>query len=554
MNGTRTAHGDQRELAGIEPLAYRDEANAFRHLGVDHPMDTGRGALHLQAERLGDAAADCIDGPGGIEPNRAARESPGVQKSQHDRGVGHRRFPATACIAGGAGVGGGGVRPDAKTARVVQPRDAAAARSDRVHVDHRHPHREAVDHSLGTQKRFGTRHERDVRARAAHVERDEVVVPGRGSGCLTADDTRRRAGQEQANRAVSCKLRARQSAPRLHHLERSGHTGVAETRPETGQVATHRRLDVCVEGGDRGALVLAKRGIDIARQRYLKTRMLLARHLSHPALVHRVDEREEQAHRDALGALRDQPIERGPHRALVERLDDLAVRSDALAHDEAHGARGQKHRSLGVEADLVHLTAHLAADLEGIAKPLGRDDAEPASLAFQHRVGRHRGAVRKLDDGAGFDTLPGRQPFDCGDGRVTGVRGGARNLEHDGRPSLAHAHDIRERPPDVDSDPVPISRIRHDALNSFRPSGSPVNVATVPPAVSRPDTTIEQHECRCRAAGLIVSARIGMVPRLETQGAEPKRSLKFPIGNSLLSCHGIPCNIPDREQSCSHEP
>ena len=209
---TRAAHGDQCEFSGVEPLAYRDEANAFRHLGVDHSMDTGRGVLHRQSERLGDAAPDCVDGPGGIETNGTARELLGVQESQHHRGVGHRRFPASARVAGGSGVGGGGVRPDAKAARLVQPRDAAAARSDCVHVDHRHPHREAVDHSLGAQKRLGAGHERDVRAGAAHVERDEVVVPGRGSGCLAADDSRRRAGQEQANRAVSRKLRARESA------------------------------------------------------------------------------------------------------------------------------------------------------------------------------------------------------------------------------------------------------------------------------------------------------------------------------------------------------
>ena len=103
--------------------------------------------------------------------------------------------------------------------------------------------------------------------------------------------------------------------------------------------------------------------------------MLRARHLPHPALVGRVDEREEQTNRNALGTFRDQVIECDSHRFLVERLDDFAVRSDALAHHAAHGARGQKHRSLGVEPDLVHLTAHLAADLEGIAEPLGRDDA-----------------------------------------------------------------------------------------------------------------------------------------------------------------------------------
>ena len=208
--------------------------------------------------------------------------------------------------------------------------------------------------------------------------------------------------------------------------------------------------------------------------------MLRARYLPHPALVDRVDEREEQTHRNALGALRDQPIERGPHRSLVEGLDDLAVRSDALAHHEAHGARGQKHRCLGVESDLVHLTAHLAADFEGIAEPLGRDDADPTPLALQHRVGRHRGAVRKLGDGAGFDAVPRRQPLDCGDGRIAGVRRSARHLEHDGRPTLAHAHDVRERPPDVHTNPAASLRHVRNRLFSIQVPGTSVRRSVGP--------------------------------------------------------------------------
>ena len=187
--------------------------------------------------------------------------------------------------------------------------------------------------------------------------------------------------------------------------------------------------------------------------------MLRARDFTHSALVGRVDEGEEQAHRNALGTFRDQAIECGPHRPLVERLDHLTVGPDPFAHHAAHGARGQKHRSLRVETDLVHLVTHLAPDFQGISESLGRNDAQTAALAFEHRVGSHRGAVRKLGDGAGFKALSVRQPFDGGDGRIAGVLGSARNLEHDGRLTFSHAHDIRERPSDIHTNSV--ASLRH---------------------------------------------------------------------------------------------
>ena len=76
--------------------------------------------------------------------------------------------------------------------------------------------------------------------------------------------------------------------------------------------------------------------------------MFRAGNLPYPVLVLRVDEREEQTDRDALGARRDEPVERGPHRAFVERLDDLAARPDPLPHPDPHRARREEHRGLGV--------------------------------------------------------------------------------------------------------------------------------------------------------------------------------------------------------------
>ena len=39
MQRPGAAHRHQREFARVEPLAHRDQSDAFRHLGIDHTMD-----------------------------------------------------------------------------------------------------------------------------------------------------------------------------------------------------------------------------------------------------------------------------------------------------------------------------------------------------------------------------------------------------------------------------------------------------------------------------------------------------------------------------------
>src|SRR5262249_17736782 len=86
------------------------------------------------------------------------------------------------------------------------------------------------------------------------------------------------------------------------------------------------------------------------------------------------------------------------------RLQHLTGGTYPLRYFAAEAARRQEHRRLRVERQVVHLVAHLAADLEHVGETLGGDQADTGTLALQHGVGGHRGAVHKTDD------LPPRQP------------------------------------------------------------------------------------------------------------------------------------------------
>ena len=69
----RTAHGDQCEFARVEPLAHRNEADAFRHLGIDHLMNTGGSVFQLDPP----AAPQCCAGsPRRPDPGRAGLRRP----------------------------------------------------------------------------------------------------------------------------------------------------------------------------------------------------------------------------------------------------------------------------------------------------------------------------------------------------------------------------------------------------------------------------------------------------------------------------------------------
>ena len=81
----------------------------------------------------------------GIDLEIAAQEMLGVQAAEHHLRIGHRRLLAALGVAGRTGQGARRARPDAERAARIDIGDRAAARADRVDVDHRHQHGEAGD-------------------------------------------------------------------------------------------------------------------------------------------------------------------------------------------------------------------------------------------------------------------------------------------------------------------------------------------------------------------------------------------------------------------------
>ncbi len=361
-------------------------------------------------------------------------------------------LPALA-VAGRARVGARAPGPHPEAAAGVQPGDAAAAGADRGHVDQRHAHRVAADPPLGREERLALPHQRDVAARSPDVDGDQVLVAGALAGELPPDHAGRWPRQHGGDRLGDGGLAGRDAAPRLHDLEVDDDPHLAKGLAERRQVPAHDRPDVGVERGEAGALVLAEGRVDVARQRDRHPRRHLGDDLPGPRLVARVDEREQVGDRQRLHVLLvDQHPHRGPDLVLVQRHHHRSGGVDPLGDADPPAARGQEHRRLGVEEQVVHLRPVLPPDLQDVLEAGGGQEAEPGALLLQDGVGGDGGAVDEAGDLRGrlpahleesLDAAP--HPLD-----EVGRRRGHLGEVH-GLLALEADH-VGERPADVDAD------------------------------------------------------------------------------------------------------
>src|SRR5262249_28580168 len=162
-----------REATRIEPALDEEALHRERHLLARERVHAPRRRVGVEAERAADLA-ERRDGALVVEHHAAAEEVARIDEAERDERVGDRRLAPAAAIAGGARIGAGAPRADAEAAARVDPRDAPAARADRVDGDHREPGPEAEQLGPDAPRRRAVRDDRDVEARAAHVARDDV--------------------------------------------------------------------------------------------------------------------------------------------------------------------------------------------------------------------------------------------------------------------------------------------------------------------------------------------------------------------------------------------
>ena len=159
---------------GIVPAPHRHRADGPRHGVVDDLHDARRRFLDAQAEagrptRASMAARAALTSRGSSPPRSAA----GMRPSTRCASVTVGSLPAAA-IAHRPRLGARAARPHGEPSRARHRRDAASARADRVDVHDGQLHREGPDHAVLGDLGPAVPDETDVRARPAHVDRDDV--------------------------------------------------------------------------------------------------------------------------------------------------------------------------------------------------------------------------------------------------------------------------------------------------------------------------------------------------------------------------------------------
>ena len=209
----------QREPSRIDATPHRDEPNALRHVGVDHAMHTfGRGdAIDLQRGRQ---PIQRLLRRARVERARAAEEVVRIEITKHKVGIRHRRFATAAPIARRSRHRARAFRTDMQDAARIDAADraAAGAEADDVEAVQRQP--VAADAATAYQRRFALDDQADIRAGAAHVERDQVVAVQQLRRIATARDAAGGTRQHTAGRHARRLVDRRHAAMRLDDQDR----------------------------------------------------------------------------------------------------------------------------------------------------------------------------------------------------------------------------------------------------------------------------------------------------------------------------------------------
>jgi hypothetical protein len=264
-----------------------------------------------------------------------------------------------------------------------------------VDVDHRDVERPGADAALDGHLRFAAADETHVCTRAADIDGDQIVEPGRLADPSHSDHAGRRPGQRGVDRLRPHDVGADDAAVGLHDRQRCSDPSGAQLLHQARDVAADERLHVGVEDGAHRPLELAEHRQHLAGQRHGAARVLLTEQRGGAPLVRGVGVAVQEAHGDRAHAGLAQPAGRRAHAGLVEGRELLALDGDAAVdlEDQLGGHRPRRlhpREHVGAAGDVV------AADLEHVAEAGGGEQARGRALALEDRVGGGRRAVQHV--------------------------------------------------------------------------------------------------------------------------------------------------------------
>ncbi len=398
QHAARAAEGMQYEIARIEPALDRDGPDQVGDLRRRDPVNADRRLLDRDAQGIGDRLLE--DPPRGVdvERHRAAQEMAGLHVADQEHHVGQRRLGAAKPVADRAGPRAGRAWPDRREPGLrIELDDAAAPRADRHDVDLRRDVVEAVHHRLARIVELAVLDHADLEGGAAHVGGDDLRVAHQVAEEFRADDARRRAAFDHADRPVA-RFRCRQEATiALHHHGLPAIAVLGQQPLERAQIVARDAPGIGVDDGRRGPLVFARNRRDVARQGDIDVGRDALDQVADSALVLRIEERPQEGDGDRLDLHRLDQMAHGPlGLGQVELLDHLAVAVDALANAPDRAGRHQGRGAIGAHGVLDAILGQpgpaaigAARDQQRVLEAVRREQAGRCAVARQDGVVHH---------------------------------------------------------------------------------------------------------------------------------------------------------------------
>ena len=238
------------EVAGVVAAFQRDGADGALHIGIDD-ADDAQGGVGGRGANAGGKVAEQVVRPFPVQRHSPAEEAVGAQAAQRQVGVGYGNLRALA-VAGGAGVGAGGLRADRQGAAGVDAGDGTAAGAHGVNFNHRDADRVAAQ-AGGGGFLDAAGAEGYVGGGAAHIQCDDVGIAGLDAGVEGAHHAAGRAAEDSAHRLFGGQAGGDAAAGGLHNTQAAAQHGF-----QPGQVAGHHGAYVGVDYYRAGALVFAE--------------------------------------------------------------------------------------------------------------------------------------------------------------------------------------------------------------------------------------------------------------------------------------------------------
>ena len=210
----------------------------------------------VHAQRLGNAGAHRSLGRRLVEhdlPTGKLRPEPAQRQVRI--GVGGRRVAPP--VAGRPRIGTRRLRPVVQRAGVVDPGERAAARADGQHLDAGEADRIAeLDVPVLGDARFTAEDQRDVAARAAHVEADGVLVAAKHGDVAACDGAGGDAGAGEAARELPGGRRSHDAPAGMEHQQVALVAALLQRVVHPRHIAADNGAQDCVDHRGGEALVL----------------------------------------------------------------------------------------------------------------------------------------------------------------------------------------------------------------------------------------------------------------------------------------------------------